>query len=210
MEISIIADNREKSSGIPDILIGEGVELKFLQLSAGDYIINENIIIERKTNTDFIQSVISGRLFNQCSGLRKSTMRPLIIVEGNPFKTDSKISSESIKGALLSVTLSWQIPVIRSSGKEDTAGLMIMAAQQQTAPTHFIKNTGIKPKALQSKRHFFVRNMPGIGPQIAINLLSRFKTIENIILAGEEELMEIEGIGRKKAEALERFFREEY
>lgn len=209
MGITIIADNLEKPSGIPDLLLLKGIELSLAQLVVGDYIINDCIIVERKTNTDFVQSIMSGRLFKQCAGLRKTGMLPLIIVEGNPYKT-SYITPESIKGALLSITLSWQIPVIRSSGKEDTTSLLIMAAHQQLNPPQFIRKTGIKPKIRQNKRHYFVRNLPGVGPKLAINLLNRFKTIENIVLAGEDELMEVEGIGKKKADTLGRFFREIY
>lgn len=114
MKLTIIADNREKSSGIPAILTNEGIDLKMEQLAIGDYIINDDIIIERKTCEDFVQSIITGHLFNQCARLRKTALIPLIIVEGNPFNTMHDIKPEAIKGALLSVSLSWQIPIIRS------------------------------------------------------------------------------------------------
>ncbi len=208
MKISIIADNRERKSGIPEILIKKGVSLRLLQLATGDYIINESIIVERKTSQDFIQSIKNGRLFNQCSGLRKTGMLPLIIVEGNPFEAGSKITAESIKGALLSVTLSWQIPVIRSSGKEDTANLMILAARQRLNPPQFIRNTGGKTRVKRTNIHYFIGNLPGVGPTLASNLLTHFKTIENIVLADIIDLIEVDGIGKKKAEFLYKFFRE--
>ena len=120
MKTTIIADNREKSSEIPTLLIDSNIDVKIVQLSVGDYMIDDEIVIERKTNIDFVQSIINGHLFDQCSRLRKTGKIPLIIVEGNPFKTRHNIRPEAIKGALLAVSLSWQIPIIRSSGKEDT------------------------------------------------------------------------------------------
>jgi Fanconi anemia group M protein len=207
MSITIIADNRERQSGIPDLLKPKVYNLSFTQLYAGDYIINESIIIERKTKTDFVQSIINGRLFEQCAKLRKTGMLPLFIVEGNPFGSNHNIKPESIKGALLSITLSWQIPVIRSSGKKDTAGLMIMAAQQQSGHHYFIRKTGIKPKAVQNQRHYFIRNLPGLGPKQATVLLKHFGTIENIVLANVSDLIEVEGIGKKKADRIYNFFR---
>ena len=113
MKIIIIADNRERGSGIPNLLSESNINVIMKQLLVGDYIIDDNVIIERKTNLDFVQSIISGHLFNQCSQLRKTGMIPLIIVEGNPYKTTHNIKPKAIKGALLAVNLSWQIPVIR-------------------------------------------------------------------------------------------------
>ena len=208
MEITIIADNREKSSGIPQMLISRNIKTKMFQLIAGDYIINDSLVIERKTKTDFIQSIINGRLFAQCEGLKKTGLIPLIIVEGNPFQTAHNIKPEAIKGALLSISLSWQIPVIRSSGKEDTVELMIMSARQHFNPPQFIFKKGRNSKNKQNRKHFFIQNLPGIGPQLACNLLEHFKTIESIILADVIDLIKVEGIGKKKAAALFHFIRE--
>ncbi len=208
MEITIIADNRERSSGIPQLLISRNIKTKTFQLVVGDYIINDSIVVERKTKTDFIQSIINGRLFAQCEGMKKTGLIPLIIVEGNPFQTARNIKPEAIKGALLSISLAWQIPVIRSSGKEDTVELMIMAAHQHFNPPQFIYKKGRNSKSKQNQKHFFIQNLPGIGPQLAHNLLTHFKTIESIILADIIDLIEVEGIGKKKATALFHFFRE--
>jgi ERCC4-type nuclease len=76
MEITIIADNRERSSGIPQLLISRNIKTKTFQLVAGDYIINDSIVIERKTKTDFIQSIINGRLFAQCERMKKTGLIP--------------------------------------------------------------------------------------------------------------------------------------
>jgi len=207
MKIIITIDNREKNSGIADKLASKNVNIIFRQLFVGDYLINDDIIIERKTSDDFVQSIINGRLFSQCAKLRKSGAVPLIVVEGNPFKTRHKISTEAIKGALLSVSLSWQIPVIRSSGKEDTARLIVMASKQHESPPVFIRRKGIKPKKAQKQQHYLVEGLPGIGPALAHRLLLHFKTIEQIILADVKSLEKVEGIGKNKAAKLFKFFR---
>ena len=144
-------------------------------------------------------------MFDQCAKLRKSGAVPLIIVEGNPFKTQHGISQEAIKGALLSVSLSWQIPVIRSSGKEDTARLIVMASQQYKSPPVFIRRKGIKPKKAQRQQDYFVQGLPGIGPGLAHRLLLHFKTIEQIVLADIKSLEKVEGIGKVKAATLYKF-----
>ena len=207
MCITIFADNREKVSGIPELLSVKKISVVMGQLAAGDYIINNEIVIERKTNIDFVQSIIDNRLFGQCAKLRKTGMVPLMIVEGNPFKTRHNIKPEAIKGALLAVCISWQIPVIRSSGKEDTVHLMITASKQNINFPGFVRWGGIKPKNKQSQQHYFIQSLPGIGPALANRLLVYFITIENIIFADIESLAKVEGIGKTKATNLFKFFR---
>jgi len=210
MKLTIIADNRERSSGVPNMLTNAGINVKMEQLSVGDYMIADDIVIERKTNIDFVQSIITGHLFNQCSKLRKTGKVPLIIVEGNPYKTAHNIKPEAIKGALLSVNLRWQIPIIRSSGKDDTVRLIIMASQQQTSPPTFIRRIGKKPKIIQKQHNYFVQSMPSVGSALAQRLLIHFGSIEKIILADTDSLKMVEGIGKTKATKLYDFFRMSY
>ncbi len=209
MDITIIADNREKKSAIPDMLAKKGIHMVMSQLAAGDYIIDGNIIIERKTKTDFVQSIINGHIFNQCAGLRQTGLIPMFIVEGNPFDTTHHIKREAIKGALLAISLSWQIPVIRSSGKEDTVHLIILAAGQQLNTPVFIRKKGKKPKHFQNQQHYLVQTIPGIGSSLANRLLDYYKTIEKIVLADIDSLLKVEGVGKDKAKKIFKFFRAE-
>ena len=208
IQISLTADNREKSSGIPALLQNRFVRVQMAQLAAGDYMINDEIVIERKTKEDFVQSLLDGRLFAQCTRLRKTGLVPLFIVEGNPYKTAHHIAPAAIKGALLSINLSWQIPIIKSSGKEDTADIIVMAAKQEINALYFVRKSGRIPKKAQNRQHYFLQGLPGIGPALAHKLLRHFTTIENFIQADAAALAEVEGIGKKKAEQLFRFFRE--
>ncbi len=206
--LSLSADNREKSSGIPGLLRNRFTRVQMAQLAAGDYMINDEIVIERKTKEDFVQSLTDGRLFAQCAKLRKTGMIPMFIVEGNPYKTAHHISPTAIKGALLSINLTWQIPIIKSLGKEDTANIIVMAAQQELNALYFVRKSGRKPKKRQNQQHYFLQGLPGVGPVLAHKLLGHFNTIEKIIRADKATLSKVEGIGKKKAERLFGFFRE--
>ncbi|MBW8051301.1 MAG: hypothetical protein FVQ77_13355 [Cytophagales bacterium] len=123
MNLTIKTDYREKRSGIPDLLIQKNVDVIIIPLPIGDYIINDQIIIERKSAEDFVSSLIHKRLFEQCARLKKSKPQYqddwwcgkhniLFIIEGNPLTTNHNIKKEAIKGAILSILISWQIPVI--------------------------------------------------------------------------------------------------
>ncbi len=113
--ISIEIDHRENKSGIPTML-EESTEttVTYSKLSVGDYLINEEICVERKTAEDFVQSILDTRLFKQCANLKKQHWRHIILIEGNPYKTRHDIDPNAIRGAIISVSVSWQIPVLFS------------------------------------------------------------------------------------------------
>lgn len=83
MPTRIVVDEREKKSGIPDLLRQAGAVIDFAQLKVGDYIVSPETAIERKTIHDLLHSVYDGRLFVQCSQLNEHYVKPVLIVEGN-------------------------------------------------------------------------------------------------------------------------------
>ncbi len=203
----IIADYRERQSGIPELLFDRKQKVTFKQLKTGDYILNEALIIERKTATDFIQSLIDGRLFNQCHRLRKTGMACLFIIEGNPFKTNHNINREAIRGALLSVMSSWQVPVFFSADKENTAQILNMACCQQLRYKPSFSGRSGRTKKLNNPVVYFLAGLPKVGLHLAGRLLDHFGNIRNIILAEEEELRKIKGIGKVNALKIIEFIR---
>ena len=99
----IFADDREKRSGLIKLLTDEGMDVIIRRLPCCDYIINNEISIERKTGRDFLVSILDGRLFKQARIMKKSLPRPLFLVEGNPFHVDMDFTPESIRGVILSL-----------------------------------------------------------------------------------------------------------
>ena len=83
MPVRIVVDERERKSGIPDLLRQAGAIIDFAQLSVGDYIVSPETAVERKTIQDLLNSIFDGRLFVQCSQLNEHYVKPVLIVEGN-------------------------------------------------------------------------------------------------------------------------------
>ncbi len=83
MRVRIVVDERERKSGIPDLLRRAGAIIDFAQLKVGDYVISPETAIERKTIQDLLNSIYDGRLFIQCSRLNENYAKPVLIVEGN-------------------------------------------------------------------------------------------------------------------------------
>ena len=66
-KLRIVIDEREKKSGIPDLLKGIGISLEIKMLPVGDYIVAPETVVERKTISDLVSSIFDGRLFDQCN-----------------------------------------------------------------------------------------------------------------------------------------------
>ncbi len=207
--IKITCDFRERHSGIPKLLEDNKIDITFSSLTEGDYIINDQIIVERKTAEDFIQSIIDNRLFEQCSKLKKVSRRTLILIEGNPYKTEHKIDARAIKGAILSILTAWQIPVIYSQNVDNSVELMLMLGMQSLKDNVHIRiYKGYKPKKIKSQRLRFLQGIPSTGPAIAARLMDYFGNIKSIVNTSADELRKIKGIGKNKAKKIIDFFAE--
>ena len=81
--LRIVVDEREKKSGIPDLLKGIGINLEIKTLPIGDYIVAPETVVERKTISDLVSSIFDGRLFDQCNRLKEHYQFPILLIESN-------------------------------------------------------------------------------------------------------------------------------
>jgi Fanconi anemia group M protein len=210
--MKVTVDYRERPSGIIDLMIQAGIKLKIEKMSYGDYIINDRITIERKTATDFLLSMIDGRLFKQVANLKKNTRHPLILIEGNPFRTDLKVNRSAIQGALLNIQIIFYLPIVYSRSRKESVEMMQNMARQIEKNTDVMPlRNGYRPRKLASRQLYILQGLPGIGPQIAKRLLKRFGSVSKALMAPVERLNRVDGIGlvtaKKIREVLDSYWR---
>lgn len=202
MDITIEIDYRERDAGIAEILnTKKNIIVQEKRLTVGDYLINKHITVERKTTRDFVISIIDGRLFSQASRLKKHAETHLVIIEGTDlFHTGYKIDSQAIKGAIISLSISWQIPLIFSKSRNGTTEILIMSGIQEIRyRCEILKRMGRKPKRILTKKLYLLQGLPGVGPMTAKRILEHFGSVGKAITATEQELACVDGIGKKKA-----------
>ena len=198
-----IIDWREKPSGIVDLMIAGGIEVRVKKMACGDIILDGLITVERKTAGDFIVSIIDGRLFRQVANLKKNCDHPVLLIEGNPFRTGLKMSRSCIRGALLNVQTVWKVPVVHSQSIEDSVELMqIMACQFQKMSTVMAPRAGYRPRRLSTRQLYVLQGFPGIGPHLAKRLLHHFGSVAAVLCASSEKLRGVKGIGAVTAETI--------
>ncbi|MBE9542842.1 MAG: RNA helicase, partial [Proteobacteria bacterium] len=148
-------------------------------------------------------SIIDGRLFSQLSNLKKYCINPILLIEGNPYKTDLNFDNMAIKGALVSAQAIWYVPVIYSRSKEDTRDIFMMIGRQDETYTDVIPlRGGYRPKKLKSKQLFILQGLPQVGPMLARRLIERFSSVSKVMSASIDELTKVDGIGKVSAEKI--------
>ncbi len=191
----IIVDLHERNSLVASELIHLGCEVEFKHLHIGDYIVKD-VVIERKTVSDFISSMLNRRLTNQLAQMQQVTNK-LLIIEGieeqELYSKDSEMNENSIRGMLLSVVLSFQVPIIMTKNYEDTASFIAVLAKKREKELNL--NFKKKSRNVKDQIQYIIEGFPGIGPKTAKKLLKEFKTIKDIINASEEDLKKV--IGKK-------------
>jgi ERCC4-type nuclease len=170
----------------------------------GDYRIDDRLIVERKTLPDFAISVMDGRLFTQASRLAGSEIPAALILEGNASDlAKTGIRREALQGSLVSISLVFGVPVLRSQNPEETARLMLYAAMQMRATTtDALPRPGRRPRGKLRTQLRILQGLPGIGPARARRLLDTFGTVECILAADAEALQKVPGMGKKTAQSI--------
>jgi len=121
----IYADYREEKSGVPELLKKLGALVILENLSVGDYVVGEGVIIERKSVTDFVKSIFDKRLFDQVSKLKETSSNAFIILEGSIERAKRFTSNwNAVLGALVSIQAGYGIGILLSSDVVDTAYLI--------------------------------------------------------------------------------------
>ena len=214
--VRIVVDEREKNSGIPDLLKKAGAVIDFAQLQVGDYIVSPEIAVERKTIRDLISSIYDGRLFVQCGDLVKHYQKPLVVIQGNIAELaevpedaqdkDLKRLAERMPlayDALATVATEFRIPIVHTPSADQTAQFLVTLVNKSLREG---KATGPLLRKIKKENPVYIQQLsvlssvPGVGEKLAARMLEKFKTPKRALNASAAELATIPGFGLARAE----------
>ena len=201
--LRIIVDERERKSGIPDLLkaIGMGVEMKTLPI--GDYIVAPETIVERKSIKDLMASVFDGRLYDQCTRLKEHFEHPIVLVEGNVDEVEEITDNPLVfYGALSRVALEFKIPIIPTPSASHTAKLLVALCSKKDGPAGPYLKKIKKSSNLETQQLSTLCSLPGIGEKFAVRMLEKFGTPLKVFSATTSELAKVEGLGESRAKKI--------
>ncbi len=222
--VDIVVDSREASKNyeIVSELKKAGLKTAISALNVGDYFLlaSENkkpVLVERKTVTDFLNSIRDNRIWEQLKLLKKAEEEEdivaIIILEGyfGAIEKYTKWRISSILRILDEIVIDWNVKVIPSPNKKGTIAWLIAkakslgAVEKKKPPRLRVEK---KPMSINERILYVAEGI--VGPVLARRLLKKFRTLKNLANASITDLMSVEGIGEKRAKEIYAIFNTEW
>lgn len=202
-DLRIVVDEREKKSGIPDLLRAVGINLEIKTLPIGDYIVAPETIVERKSVSDLISSIFDGRLFDQCSRLKENFAHPIILMEGDVSEIEKIVENPLVfYGALSSIVIDFKIPIVPTPSATHTAKMLVsMCSRKESMKGPFLKKIK-KSDDLQRQQLSVLCSLPGVGEKLATRMLQKFGSPSKTLNASFADLAKVEGLGEARAKKI--------
>ncbi|ESP87849.1 DEAD/DEAH box helicase [Candidatus Halobonum tyrrellensis] len=201
----VVIDQRELDSTIArDLSTREGITTRLETLDVGDYVLSDRVAVERKSVADFLDTLVGGdrSMFEQVKDTARAYARPVVIVEGDDLYGERNVHPNAVRGALASLAIDFDASVLRTEDEAATADLLeVIARREQETNDREVSAHGEKAsKTLAEQQEYVVSSIADIGPVTARALLDHFGTVEAVMTAREEDLLEVAGVGPVTAE----------
>ncbi|TKX69685.1 DEAD/DEAH box helicase [Halorubrum sp. SP9] len=213
--VEVVVDQRELDSSIAkDLSTRDGLVTRLETLAVGDYVLSDRVAVERKSAADFVDSMLDAdrSMFEQVGELSRAYARPVMVVEGTNLYGQRDIDPNAIRGALASLAVDFDVSVLRTEGEDDTTELLATIAkrEQETRDREVSVHGEKTTKTRAEQQEYVVSSIADIGPVTARSLLEHFGTVEAVMTAREEDLLEVEGVGPVTAERIREVVGSEY
>ncbi|SMO84730.1 DEAD/DEAH box helicase [Halorubrum cibi] len=205
--VEVVIDQRELDSSIAkDLSTRDGLLTRLETLAVGDYVLSDRVAVERKSAADFVDSMLDSdrSMFEQVGELSRAYARPVLVVEGTNLYGQRDIDPNAIRGALASLAVDFGISVLRTEGETDTTELLATIArrEQETRDREVSVHGEKTTKTRAEQQEYVVSAIADIGPVTARALLEYFGSVEDVMTAPEDDLLEVEGVGPVTAERI--------
>ncbi|XP_055640284.1 DNA repair endonuclease XPF [Toxorhynchites rutilus septentrionalis] len=211
----IIVDMREFRSDLPCLIHRRGIEVVPLTITIGDYILTPEICVERKSISDLIGSLNSGRLYSQCVQMSRCYSKPILLIEfdqNKPFHLqrhfmmsgDSASSNADITQKLQLLTLHFpKLKLVWSPSPYATAQLFeeLKHGKQEPNPDVAVLAGSDEAGGLAEMEriadrsnpniHDFIIKLPGINSKNIGKAMRKCKNLKELLRMSESELAEL-------------------
>lgn len=202
---------REFRSELPSLLHRRGLDIEPVTLEVGDYILSPDTCVERKSVSDLIGSLQSGRLYSQCLSMTRYYRKPVLLIEFDPAKPFSlmartdfrhEISSNDISSKLTLLTLHFpRLRILWCPSPHATADLFLdlkqghpepdaISAQAVTAESETVAESAdiYNPGPFD-----FLLKMPGVNTKNYRSLIKNADCLTDLAKLSHDRLAEILG-----------------
>ncbi|XP_022814584.1 DNA repair endonuclease XPF [Spodoptera litura] len=205
----VIVDMREFRSDLPALLHKKGINIEPVTIAIGDYILTPDICVERKSISDLIGSLNSGRLYTQCTQMCRNYSRPILLIEfdqNKPFNlqghfvVSTDISGADIQQKLQLLTIHFpRLKLVWSPSPYATAELFYELKQGRKNPNveEALALSGDNTaEDMHYERynilvHDFVQKLPGVSSKNIARILDRGISLDHLITLTQDDLQAI-------------------
>jgi ERCC4-type nuclease len=173
-------------------------------LPAGDYVLSDRLVVERKTGADLAASIKDRRLFEQVRRLREAYASVVLVVEGEPIH----IAHASWRGAL-GRALTTGASVLRTGDRDETAAWLVRLHRLEAKGPSEARGRPRPRRPTDDVREVaedVLGCLPGVSTVGARRLLDHFGSLAAVFAADEDQLRAVTGVGPIRAAALARLF----
>jgi DNA excision repair protein ERCC-4 len=197
--VPVLVDHRERHSGIPEALLGAGLDVQLTDLPVGDYVLGPGLAVERKGPHDLGASIRDGRIFDQAMRLQSVFAQAVLMVEGEP----RGIAEDAWRGAVCRLVEDG-FTVLHSLDADDSAAWIIRLAKRarRAAPTMPADGPRRAPRHPSAQAEVMLSVVPGISTRMARSLLVAYGSLAAVAAAAPEGLRRHPGIGPVRAARL--------
>ena len=205
--VEIVADQRELDSHIArDLSTREGIETRLETLAVGDYVLSDRVVVERKGVDDFLDTLVGGdrSMFEQVGAAARHYARPVVVIEGDRLYESRNVHPNAIRGALASLAVDFGASVMQTADADGTADLLeVIARREQETDDRAVSVHGEKGgKTLAEQQEYVVGSVAEVGPVTARALLEHFGSVEAVMMAEEDDLLAVDGVGEVTADRI--------
>ena len=221
IDYTLIVDTREKENTLK-ALNDYNIKYTIDTLQTGDLKIitpEGSVTVERKQMTDFIGSLLSGRLEEQMRRLSKETCPGLLITgsfaEYRQHAKTTKFTMDHVIGAVASCVVKYGLRFViwiqsvdtqpHATGVALTAKIIkkIAEGKLDNIPDRKLRNYEENPQ------REIVRILFGVPSNVAQELLNNFKCIRRIMAATDDDLIKIKGMGHTRIAKMRKILEDE-
>lgn len=205
----VIVDMREFRSDLPSLLHKRGIEIDPVTITVGDYILTPEICVERKSISDLIGSLNSGRLYTQCTQMTRNYTRAILLIEFDQnkqfnfqgqFITSSDMAGSDIQQKLQLLTIHFpRLKLVWSPSPYATAELFYELKQGRKNPDvseSMALGGDIVAEDITFERynvavHDFVQKLPGITSKNIARIMNKGVSLDNLASLNKADLLKI-------------------
>jgi ERCC4-related helicase/ERCC4-type nuclease len=213
--VEIVADQRELDATVArDLSTRDGITTRLETLAVGDYVLSDRVVIERKSVEDFLATLVGGdrSMFEQVRDAARNYSRPVVVIEGEGLYERRNVHPNAIRGALASLAIDYGASILQTREEKETTDLLeVIARREQEESDRAVNVHGEKSaKTLAEQQEYVVSSVTDIGPVTARALLEHFESVETVMTASEDDLMDVTGVGEVTATRIREVVASEY